>query len=389
MRILLVNTGFLPVPPDRGGSIEMHTYYLCNELAKLGNEIHFVTSVNPSAIFQAGVTLYKLPRIPFDFHGNYIKTTLSFGIGGFFAFIKALKAINENKYDIIHVHGHIPGFCLLPLKKRATFIFTAHNPNPWMVKSFSRIKQAFRICAFRMVELRIVKNADCVITVSEQLKKEFIRRFRIPSQKIRVIPNGVDANLFHPTISSSNDILQKYQLPENYVLFVGRLVEQKGVQFLLKAIKGTNIHLVIIGGGPLYFYLKELSRRLEINKQIHFIGSVPLDDLRKIYAKAKFCVIPSVAEGFPLVGLEAMASGLPIIASKIEGVEEMVIDGYNGFLFEKGNVKKLREHILKLFEDEKLVRTMGRRSRKIVENKFSWSVVAQKTFELYKDLARN
>ena len=388
MRILMVNTGFLPVPPNRGGSVEMHTYYLCNELAKLGNEIHYVTSVNPSAIFQRGVVLHKLPWIPFDFHGNYLKTMLGFGIGGFFAFIKALKVMNGNEYDIVHVHGHVPGFCLLPLKRKSIFIFTAHNPNPWMVESFSRLKQAFRICAFKTIELKIAMNADCVITVSERLKKEFVHRFGVPSEKIRVIPNGVDINLFRPTVSNSNEILSKYQLPEDYVLFVGRLVEQKGVQFLLKAVKGTNIHVAIVGGGTLYSYLKELSKRLGISKQVHFIGSVPLEDLRKIYSKAKFCVIPSVAEGFPcgLVGLEAMASGLPIVASRIEGIEEIVVDGYNGFLFEKGDVKKLRLHLTKLIEDEKLVKIMGKRSRKIVEDKFSWSVVAQKTFQLYKDL---
>ena len=382
----MVNTGFIPVPPDKGGSIESHTYYLSNELARLGNEIDYVTSINPTASFQQGVTVHKLPWIPFDFHGKHLKTMLSFEVGGFLAFMKAANAINKSRYDIVHVHGHVPGFFLLPLRRKSTFIFTAHNPNPWMVKSFSQLKQAYRVCAFKSIALGIIRNFDCVIAVGEQLKNEFVDRFKVSSEKIKLIPNGVDTNLFRSDISDSESVLIKYQLPKDYVLFVGRLVEQKGVQFLLKAIKATRIHVVIVGGGPLFSYLKELCQRLEISEQVHFIGGVPLCDLRKIYSQAKFFVLPSVAEGFPFALLEAMAAGKPIVASRIKGVESVVTDGYNGFLFDVGNVEELRSCLIRLSEDETLVKVMGKRSRRIVEDQFSWAIIAEKTFQLYKDL---
>lgn len=384
----MVNTGFLPVPPDKGGSIELHTYYLSNELARLGNEIDYVTNVNPTASFRYGVTVHELPRIPFDFHGNYLQTLLGFGIGGSFAFVKAVKAINKSRYDIVHIHGHVPSFCLLPLKKKSTFIFTAHNPNAWMVKSFSKLKQTFRQLFFKSVELKIIRNVDCVITVGKGLKNELVDRFKICPEKVKVIPNGVDTDLFRPSIDNSKDVVRRYQLPEDYVLFVGRLVEQKGVHFLLKAIKGTQIHVVIVGGGPLFSYLKELCQHLEIIEQVHFTGGVPLSDLRKIYSQAKLSVIPSVAEGFPggLVGLEAMASGLPIVASRIEGIESIVSDAYNGFLFHAGSIEELRSCLIRLFEDETLVKMMGRRSRRIAKDHFSWTSIAKKTFQLYKDL---
>jgi glycosyltransferase involved in cell wall biosynthesis len=384
----MVNTGFIPVPPTSGGSIELHTYYLSNELAKLDVEIHYVTSVNPGAIFEDRVVLHKLPWIPFDFHGNYVKTTLSFIVGGFFAFFVATKALTKYNYDIIHVHSHLPAFLLLPLMNRSIFIFTAHNPNPWMVRSFSKLKQAYRIWAFKTIELKIAKAAHSLITVSKQLKDEFVTRFKICPEKIKVIPNGVDTNFFRPDIKKSKDVLSKYHLPKEYILFVGRLVEQKGVQFLLRALEGTNINLVIVGGGPLFPYLKRLCEHLKVDDNVYFIGGVPVHDLRKIYSQASFLVVPSVAEGFPggLVSLEAMASGLPIIASRTQGIEDVIIDGYNGFLFEVGNVKELRSRIIQLFTDKKLAKIMGRRSRKVAEDRFSWGVVAQKTFKLYKEL---
>ncbi|MGB9615618.1 MAG: glycosyltransferase family 4 protein, partial [Fervidobacterium sp.] len=293
MRILMVNTGFLPVPPDKGGSIESHTYYLSNELAKLGNEIHFVTSVNPRASFHKRVILHKLPRIPFNFHGNYLQTLLSFGIGGFLASLRAIHSIASNDYDIIHVHGHVSGFCLLPLIKKSRSVFTVHNPNPWMVRSNTLFKQAFREFTFKSIELRIINNVDCVVAVSEGLRGELIKHFEVPSEKVKVIPNGVDINLFRPRIGDSEYVIAKYGIPREYVLFVGRLVEQKGLHYLLNAIKGTSIHVVIVGSGPLFSYLNTLARHLKISEQVHFIGAVPLCDLTKIYSNAKLFVIPS------------------------------------------------------------------------------------------------
>ena len=387
----MVNTGFLPVPPDKGGSVELHTYYLSSELAKLGNEIHYVTSINPGVSVQKGVILHKLPWIPFAFHGDYVQTLTSFAVGGFFAFAKAVEAIDSSEYDVVHVHGHIPGIGLIPLKRKSTFVFTAHNPNPWMVRSFSQIKQAFRQVSFKCIELRIVKSFDCVIAVGECLKEELVHRFEINPGKINVIPNGVDTQFFRPNIVNSRDVLAKYHLPAEYVLFVGRLVEQKGLHFLLKAIKDTRIPVVVVGGGPLYSNLKELCRRLEIERQVHFVGGVPLADLRKLYSQANLFVIPSIAEGFPggLVALEAMASGLPVIASRTHGIESVIHDGFNGFLFNVGDAEGLRSILVRLFDDVELAKRMGVYSRKIAEDQFSWSRIAEKTQVLYENLLRS
>jgi glycosyltransferase involved in cell wall biosynthesis len=383
----MVNTGFLPVPPDKGGSIESHAFYLSNELARLGNEVHFVTSVNPRASFHDKVILHKLPRIPFKFHGTYSQTLVSFGVGGFFASLRAMYAISSNEYDIIHIHGHVPGFFLIPFIKSVRSIFTVHNPNPWMVRSTSMFKQAFREVAFKSVELKIIKNVDYVIAVSEGLRDELVKRFEMPSEKVKVIPNGVDINLFRPKIHGYGHIIEKYELPQEYVLFVGRLVEQKGLHYLLNAIKGTSIHVVIVGDGPLFSYLNTLAQRLGISEQIRFVGAVPLDDLTRIYSAAKLFVIPSVAEGMALVGLEAMASGLPIIASRIPGMEKIVVDGYNGFLFDVGDVEKLRGYMLLLLkEDVDLAKRMGERSRKIVESQYSWEHIAKKTYMVYQEV---
>jgi glycosyltransferase involved in cell wall biosynthesis len=385
----MVNTGFLPVLPEMGGSVEIHAYHLSNGLARLGNDVHFVTPVNPKASFEKGVTVRETPRIPFKFHGDYLQTLLGFGIGGSLVSLKAASIVGSQAFDIIHIHGHIPGICLLPFKNKSKFIFTAHNPNAWMVTSYSQVKQIFRQLFFKSVELRIVRNVDCVIAVGQGLRDDFINRFKIAADKVKVIPNGVDTNFFRPRIADSEVVLRKYKLPEEYALFVGRLVEQKSLHYLLDAIKGTQIHVVIVGEGPLLSYLKRICEKLEITNQVHFIRAVPLDDLRRIYCQAKLFVLPSVAEGLPLVMLEAMASGLPIIASRIPGITNVVNDERNGFLFDVGDVEQLHLRLVQLFSDESLATKMGEYSRKIAEDQFSWFSVAKRTHKLYESLLKN
>jgi len=387
LKILLVNTGILPVPPHKGGAIELHTYYLANELACLGNEVHYVTNVNQEASFNPGVRLHRLPTLPFSFQGAYSETMISYAVGGTLSFLKAMRAIGGHRYDIVHGHGNISSRLLLPLATKFKYVLTVHNPTPLMLVSSSSLKQALRAVAFATFDLRTIRNADCVIAVSEYLKREIINRSGIKSGKVTVIPNGVDTKLFKPFVHGSANIREKYGIDEEYALFVGRLVEQKGAHFLIRAIAGTRLHAVMVGGGPLLSHLQNLSLRLGVDKQIHFIGAIPSNELPKFYAEATVFIIPSLAEGLPLAGLEAMASGLPLIGSRIPGINEIIHHGQNGFAIRPGDIGHLRQRLIEIFEDASLRKTMAERSRKIAETQYSWNQVAKRTFQLYQTLA--
>jgi glycosyltransferase involved in cell wall biosynthesis len=386
LRILVVNTGILSVPPEKGGAIELHTYYLANELAKLGNEVHYVTNVNHNASFAPRVILHRLPSLPFSFQGGYPEMMISYAVGGVLAFLKASGAIKAHSLDVVHGHGNISSRLLLPLARRFKFVFTVHNPTPWMLVSSSSLKRSVRMMTFATFDLGIVKDADCVIAVSEYLKRELASRMGIEAEKVEVIPNGVDIERFKPFVSNSQSVRKKYGINEEYALFVGRLVEQKGVHFLIKALAGTKLHAVIVGDGPLHSQLRDLSRRLGVDKQVHFVGAVPSSELPKFYAEAKVFVIPSLAEGLPLVGLEAMASGLPLIGSRIAGVNEIINDGCNGFLISLGDIMSLRQSLGHIFEDASFQKALGAHSRRIVEEQYSWRQVAKRTLQLYQKL---
>ena len=376
------------MPPQKVGAAELHAYYLANQLARLGNEVHFVTSANHNASFVPKLILHRLPDLTSSLKQGYSEAMINYATGGILAFLRASAAIKGNRYDVIHGHGNVSTALLLPLSKKFKSIFTVHNYTPWMLTPSSSINQAVHIVSFRTFDLRIIKNVDCLIAVNEYLKSEILNRFRVETKRIRVIPNGVDTKLFTPIVAGSTSIRKKYGIDDEYSLFVGRLVEQKGVHFLIEAIAGTRLHAVIVGDGPLLSSLRSLSRRLRVERQVHFVGAIPWasDELPKFYAEAETFVIPTLGEGLPMVGLEAMASGLPLVGADIFGTGKMIKHGCNGFRIKVGDTSQLRERLVQLSEDGSLRKTMGAHSREMAETLYSWEHVAEQTLKLYNTL---
>jgi glycosyltransferase involved in cell wall biosynthesis len=330
--------------------------------------------------------LHRLPNLPFGCNKSYIQTSSYFAAGGFLAFGKAARAIGQDHYDVIHGHGSISSALLLPTTGSSKFVFTIHNRTPWMFTPSAPFKQAVRKVAFGLTDRMAIAHADFVITVSEKLRKEIIGRFGKEPAKVKTIPNGIDLRMFRPESPDSENVESKYGLNLDYVLFVGRLVEEKDLQLLIKAVKGTTLNVVVVGDGPMLPFLKELAERLNVLRQVRFLGSVSRNELPRLYARAGAFVLTSLAEGLPLAGLEAMGSGLPVVATSTSGMDCAVVHGYNGFLVDPENLTQLRGRLVELMQDPSLRRKMGKRSRRIVEEKYSWRQVAKETFDLYRSV---
>jgi glycosyltransferase involved in cell wall biosynthesis len=203
-----------------------------------------------------------------------------------------------------------------------------------------------------------------------------------PRADIDVIPNGVDLAAYRPK--------EEYAGPPA-LLFVGRVVYQKGLDMLLEALKDAgdgNWDLAIAGGGPEVEPLKRMSAAYGIGDRIHFLGWVGREELRDIYRRANIFVFPSRHEGMPNALLEAMASGLPAVASRIAGNEELVVHGETGYLFSLEERAGLRHHLQKLLVDAGLRRQLGEAARARVEKKYSWRRTAEGYLELARQLVR-
>ena len=195
---------------------------------------------------------------------------------------------------------------------------------------------------------------------------------RIPKDKIRVLNNGIDLNLYQPNFDD-----------EGYVIYFGRLSKEKGVKTLLKAHAGMaeKYPLKIVGTGPMEDMLKrEFS-------DVEFWGYKSGGELNDLIRKAAFVVVPSECyENCSMVVLEAMAFGKPVIGSRIGGIPEQVEDNKNGLLFEMGNVEQLTRKMAILVEDKSLRMKMGRESRKKLEREYSLQDHCEGLLEIYSEL---
>lgn len=220
-----------------------------------------------------------------------------------------------------------------------------------------------------------------VIAVSPQCKQKLID-IGVKEEKITVIPNGVDLKLF--------DSIRTEKV-RNQVLYVGRLVDFKHVDWLIEAFAKVlkevpDAKLKIVGGGPERDMLGELVRKLGLQARVTFTGLTPTyEDVTRHYKESEVFVLPSTVEGEAIALKEAMAAGLPLIAMNIpgSGVLSLVKDGENGLLLEPRRPELIAEKLVQLLQDEKLRKRMGEAGRKFVE-KHDWDVIADRTLGVYQ-----
>ncbi|NWF91945.1 MAG: glycosyltransferase family 4 protein [Syntrophaceae bacterium] len=226
------------------------------------------------------------------------------------------------------------------------------------------------------------KKVDKFIAISKEILNDLVN-CGVKKEKITYIPNSVDTDYYTPYT------LKTWDSPKN-ILFVGRLTEQKGIDTLFCAMKevidkGINrLSLSLVGDGPLRGELERMVNDLGITKYVRFVGST--NDVTQYYQNSHILVIPSNWEGLPLVLLEGMACGLPILASDLDGIRDGIEDGVNGFLFTPGNASQLSSKITYLLENPEKAEEMGRVSREKAVALFSLRENMHKYVGVYKSL---
>jgi glycosyltransferase involved in cell wall biosynthesis len=223
----------------------------------------------------------------------------------------------------------------------------------------------------------VLKNSVAIVANSDGLRKmaEAVDPF-----PVRVIPNGIDTELFRPAPAGAARVERSLQL-----LFVGRFQEQKNLSFLLEELSqlpAGTFELHLVGDGPDKEFLHELAVKLGLSPVITWHGWLPRAALRDVYQACDCLVNPSTYEGMPNAVLEAMACGLPIVASNVPGNNALIVDGDTGFLFEVGDGPGLRDGIVKL-RDSQLRARLGQASAARARRFPSWKNVAQQYADLF------
>jgi glycosyltransferase involved in cell wall biosynthesis len=308
------------------------------------------------------------------------------GLGTLILMLKfALKLIRErNHYNAIHVHmaknlASVVGM-VKPFLKATT---VAKISGAWEFNG-GVLDPALRSNVFYRVMGYFIRRVDYIQTISSYTKRRLEQAGFGPEQ-ILMIPNGVDISRFPIRTCPTNEPATGRELR---ILFAGRLVRVKALDVLLKAwcsvlhaCPEKKLSLLFAGEGPLQYELRQQAERLDISDSVQFLGLV--QDMPALFAQADIYVQPSLQEGLPNSVIEAMASGLPIVATKVSGNEDLVNHNSNGILVEPGNAYRLAEALLELINDYEKRVQMGKLSRRIIEEHYQLPMVIEKLVRVY------
>lgn len=290
----------------------------------------------------------------------------------------------EKWADIFHFHFPFPpgefSFLLANIKK--PLVVTYHS---------DIVRQKMLLRLYRPFLDRFLDKADIIISTSPNYIES--SPFLLPrKQKCRAVPLGIDLTQFELTEELKNKVKEIKALYEPpLVLFVGRLIYYKGVEYLLKAMKDVIATLVIVGTGPLTEALIKLTNSLGIEKRVFFLPPLSYSDLVAMYHACDIFCLPSIerTEAFGIVQLEAQACGKPVVSTEIgTGTSFANLDGTTGYVVLPKDEKSLAEALNRLISDEQLREKLGEQAKKRVREMFDVRLMANKIYEIYLEVLK-
>lgn len=281
---------------------------------------------------------------------------------------------------------HFPN-SMAPLWQQQPFVLTIHDASLFL---YSQYHPPSRHLSIRLTLPSLARRAAAIITVSNSARDDLIRTLNLPAEKVHVIYEAAAA-LFRPVTDTVHlDALRrKYNLPEQFLLYVGTLEPRKNLRRLVRALRqirqnGFRHPLVLVGtSGWKLTDLRAEIERLGLEDAVHFTGYVPTEDLPGLFSLATLFVFPSLYEGFGLPPLEAMACGAPVLTSNSTSLAE--ICGGGAYLVNPTDEQELAAALMKLLDDEEMRRELGQRGREHARQ-FSWSKTARQTAAVYRQV---
>ena len=301
-------------------------------------------------------------------------------------FFSASGLIREKDAQIIHAHWMLPQGMVGALLKGFTkkpLIITIHGSDLFPIQNvFLKKLQGFAAC-----------KADIITVNSEATGNELLRRFPHVREKVRIIPMGVDTSFFRPRRSRKPKSLRGKKI----ILFVGRLSDQKGVQYLVEAMpsilsREKDALLFIIGEGPHRKELEALAGSYGMGHAVRFLGGLPQEKVAMYHGMCDVFVLPALAnrtgtEALGLALLEAMASGCAVVGTDVGGIPSAVSHGKTGILVRQKNADDLAASITALLKNRKKASALGRRASSFISRNYSWEQIAKKFDRAYRDVA--
>jgi len=374
MKILMLNYEF---PPIGGGAAKAHLCLLRQYAGKDDLQVHVLTSApKPGAVtetFSRNITIYKVGVHKKELHFWRRAEVMEWLVKAGFHYRRLLR---RNDYDLVHAFFGFPtGWLCYRSAGKVPYIISLRGSD--VPGQHARLQLDYKILG--PVFRAIWKKAAALVACSEGLRERALRF--LPSVAIDVIPNGVELDRFYPAEANQTpDVLR--------LLTVGRLSVTKRVEMLIDAVEilhkeGYRLRFTIVGGGGMEPQLREIVQKKNLGNVIEIMGRTDAEDMPQMYRQSDVFISASMQEGMSNAMLEAMASGLPIITTRCEGLDELIAD--NGLIVERAEAGTIAGAIKKLTDDRQLCRQMALAARKQAEQ-FSWSRAAESYLALYERL---
>jgi len=289
--------------------------------------------------------------------------------------------------DVVHAHTWYADMGALWISQlyRIPLVVTLHSMEPLRPWKADQLGSGYLVSSW--IEKTAVEAAHRVIAVSHKMREDILAHFGADPARVVVIHNGIDPELFKRT--EGRDALDRLGVRQPYVLFVGRITDQKGIFHLLEAAGRlpAGVQVVVCASAPDTPEIEErLRRAVTARSNVLWINEmVPVDVVTQLYSHAAVFACPSVYEPFGLINLEAMACQAPVVASAVGGILEVVEDGKTGLLVPPGQPEALAEALNRVLANPELGRRLGQAGRRRVEAHFSWTSIAERTEQVYAE----
>jgi glycosyltransferase involved in cell wall biosynthesis len=391
--------------PTCGGQ-GVYIQYLSRALKELGHEVD-VLSGPPYPELAEGISLLKIPGLDLYNPEHLFKVRkirdltslvnlfefISMCSGGFpepFTFgIRADRYLRKRmtRYDIVHDNQSLSYGLLGIVRSGYPMVATIHHPitvdrDAEIGAAGSRLRRmkARRWYAFLTMQKRVSRRISHIITVSNSSRADIGREFKIPAERFRVVPNGIDLDCFYP--------MNEIQRADDLILVTNSAdTPLKGLRYLLEAVaeirRERKIRLVVIGKPKMDGVIERLVGELSLGDTVRFTGRIGQEEFARLYAESTMAVIPSLYEGFGMPAGEAMACGVPVISTSGGALPEVVGDA--GILVPPADKSALREAILALLNDPERRRSLSEAGLARVKSSLTWRHAALKTVEVYRE----
>lgn len=401
MRICVLTSSFPRFSGDPAG-VFIYNLSLC--LSRKGVEVEVISPHDFGYNYSESRDAIRIHRFPYFYPPKYQRLCYGAGIlqnikRDVLARIQlpsfvitnvlySLWMIKKRHFDVIHAHWSLPqGLVGILCKKlfKVPCITTIHGSDMYGLK----------FPLLRLLNAKVIKYSDVCTANSKATARVACETYG--TKNIEIIPVGVDDTFFFKRTRNADAIKRELGIDGRVVLFIGRLIDLKGVDYLIKATpevlkRCPDINVLLVGSGPQKEYLMNLSKDLGVENRVVFIDKVPQDEILKFYAIASVFVLPSIVnargetEGLGVVLLEAMASGVPVIGSNVGGIPDIITDGETGLLARQKDHNDLAKKIVILLSDEELRKNVTENALRCVKRNFSWEVIADRFVRIYEDL---